>query len=81
MLEENIRAWERKVRSEGKREGKREGEVKALRDVLLSQMALRFGRLPHQVRDKIRDITSAPKLRKLAERLITADSLQDLRLG
>lgn len=81
MLEENIRAWERKVRREGKREGKREGEVKALRDVLLSQMALRFGRLPRQVRDKIRDITSAPKLRKLAERLITADSLQDLRLG
>lgn len=77
MLEENIRAWERKVR----REGKREGEVKALRDVLLSQMALRFGRLPRQVRDKIREITSPQELRKLAERFATADSLQDLRLG
>ncbi|HEX4963281.1 MAG TPA: Rpn family recombination-promoting nuclease/putative transposase [Thermoanaerobaculia bacterium] len=80
MLEDNIRAWERKVRGEGKREGKREGEVKALRDVLLSQMALRFGRIPRQVRGKIREISSAPELRKLAERLITADSLQDLRI-
>ncbi|MFY9821718.1 MAG: Rpn family recombination-promoting nuclease/putative transposase [Thermoanaerobaculia bacterium] len=77
MLEDNIRAWERKVR----REGKREGEVKALRDVLLSQMSLRFGRIPRQVRDKIGEITSPPKLRKLARRLITVESLQELRLG
>ena len=81
MLEENIRAWERKVRREGKLEGKREGEVKALRDVLLSQMSLRFGRIPRQVRAHIREITSPQKLRRLAERFATADSLQDLRLG
>lgn len=72
MLEDNIRALKRKSR--------REGEVKALRDVLLSQMSLRFGRIPRQVRDKIGEITSPPKLRKLAERLITADSLQELQI-
>jgi len=76
MLEENIRAWERKVR----REGKREGEVTALRDVLLAQMALRFGRLPRQVRTKIGEITSPQELRRLAERFVTADSLQDLQI-
>ena len=76
MLEENMRAWERKVR----REGKREGEVKALHDVLLSQMTLRFGRIPRQVRDKVGEITSPPKLRKLAERLVTADSLLDMQI-
>ena len=85
MLEENIRAWERKVRREGKlegkREGKREGEVKALREVLLSQMSLRFGRIPRQVRVRIKEITSPLKLRRLAERFVTAESLQDLRLG
>lgn len=80
MLEENMRAWARKARREGKIEGLRES-VETLQASLLVQLSQRFGRLPIKVRTQVKGITSLQELGKLMRKVLLASSLEELGLG
>lgn len=80
MLEENMRIWREKLQRDTFREGRREGRLEGTRKVLLQQMTLRFGPLPAAVRQKVEAISSAQTLSRLARKVITSESLQDLGL-
>jgi hypothetical protein len=85
MLEENFIRWQEQARQrglkEGLKEGRREGEVAAVRRVLLAQMTERFGPLPEEVRTRVEQITSIPKLERLTTTVLSAASLEDMGLG
>lgn len=76
-MEESFVAWRNKIRREGRAEGRAEG----MRTLLLQQMQKRFGPLPEGVRERIETISSTRTLGNLGQRILTADSLKDLRLG
>jgi len=73
MLEETLAKW--------RDEGIREARLQARRDVLLRQMAVRFGRLPVEVRRAVEHITSDKKLERLERKVLSAKSLQEMGLG
>ncbi|MFL6196401.1 MAG: Rpn family recombination-promoting nuclease/putative transposase [Thermoanaerobaculia bacterium] len=77
MLEETVLEWERKALEKGRREGLLLGT----RRTLLRLLERRFGPVPKEVRGRIDTISSVRDLETLAERLLTARSLQDLGLG
>lgn len=72
MLEENMREWSMKNR--------REGRVEGVREVLLRQLERRFGPLPEEKRRGIEAITSRARLNRLADRILTARSLDEMGL-
>ena len=77
MLAETVRKWEKQIR----REERKEGQVEGMRKLLLQQMTHRFGRVPARVRQQVGEISSVQELRKLARRILAAESLRDLGLG
>jgi len=66
VLEANMRRWQRKVRAE------------SMREILLQQIERRFGPLPKDKRSRIKAITSLTRLRRLADQILTAKSLQEM---
>jgi len=80
MLEETVQDWKRQLLKEGRQEGLRTGQIE-MQKMLLQQMALRFGRLPRNVRQRVEAISSTRELKGLAQKIITAESLRDLGLG
>lgn len=70
-------SWGDRLRAEGWREGVGQGAQK----VLLRLLTRRFGRLPVAVRRRIEEIDSVDHLIRLAERVLTARSLEDLGLA
>jgi hypothetical protein len=52
-----------------------------MRRVLLAQMTERFGPLPEEVRSRVEQIASIPRLERLARRVVSAGSLKDMRIG
>lgn len=77
MLEETVREWEKQIR----REERREGEIVGVRKLLLQQLTLRFGRLPAGIRPKVEAISSAQELRKLARKVLSAKTLEEMGLS
>jgi hypothetical protein len=73
MLEETLIKWRDQIVRETRREDRRE--------VLLEMMTLRFGPVPKDVRLHLDQITSLPELRRLTRRVLTAKSLEEMRLG
>ena len=76
MLEETLIRW----RDEGLRNARRDGKVEGMRELLLRQLERRFGPLPETVRQRIEGITSARTLNRLADKVVTAGSLREMRL-
>jgi len=76
MLEETLIKW----RDKGIQEARREGQLEARRDMLLEQMAQRFGRLPAKVRRQVGEISSFQELRKLGRKVLRAKSLEEMGL-
>lgn len=74
-------SWGDKLRAEGWREGRREGLEQGAQKMLLRLLNRRFGRLPVGVRRRIEEIDSVDRLIRLAERVLTARSLEDLGLA
>jgi len=74
MLEETVQDWKKQLL----KEGRREGEAAGMRQLLLQQMTTRFGRLPAGVRLQVEEISSKQELRKLARKILAAQSLQHL---
>jgi hypothetical protein len=73
MLEETVREWEKQIRREAGRG--------VMQKMLLQQMALRFGRLPKNVRQRVEAISSTRELQGLGRKVVLAKTLQDLELG
>jgi hypothetical protein len=69
-------SWGDRLRAEGERQGMELGA----RKVLLRLLSQRFGRLPLAVRRRVEEIDSVDRLIRLAERVLTARSLEDLGL-
>ena len=74
MLEETALEWRKKDRREGRKEGRQEG----IREVLLQQIERRFGPLPEEKRHRVEAITSPARLKRLADKILTAKSLQEM---
>jgi uncharacterized protein DUF4351 len=58
-----------------------EGKKQGAREVLLQQLERRFGPIPADIRLRIEKIRSLDRLTLLAERVLTARSLREMRLG
>jgi len=57
------------------------GEAKGGREILLSLLAERFGPLPEDARRQVEEISSRKRLTKLAKRVLTAHSLEEMGLA
>ena len=57
-----------------------EGSVEGMRDLVLGQIETRFGSVPADRKERIEAIDSTDELTRLADRLLTARSLDDLGL-
>ena len=54
--------------------------VKGARNVLLDQMLAKFGEVPEQAEAKVRSISDDTQLKTLLRRILTADTLADMKL-
>ncbi|MFY9823646.1 MAG: Rpn family recombination-promoting nuclease/putative transposase [Thermoanaerobaculia bacterium] len=77
--------WSEKIAAQGEARGKAEGEAKGrgegAREILLLQLAERFGPLPEGARRKVEEISSLQRLTQLAKRVLTAHSLEEMGLA
>lgn len=74
-------SWGERLEARGWKAGIEQGERSAARKVLLRLLRQRFGRIPVAVRGRIEEIDSVDRLIRLAERVLTAHSLEDLGLA
>lgn len=72
MLEETMREWRRKERREARKEG--------MRELLLQQIERRFGPLAEEKRRRVEAITSPARLKRLADKILTVSSLEEMGL-
>lgn len=85
--EETMRpiTWEEKIEARGLERGMESGlargQERGMREVLLRQLKRRFPPLPHWAVERVQAITSTDELGSLAERLLTAGSLEELGLA
>jgi hypothetical protein len=58
-----------------------EGEKQGFRKALLQLLEQRFGPIPDDVRQRVEKIRSEDRLTRLLEKVLTARSLKEMRLG
>ena len=68
--------WEEKVEARGLAKG-----IEGTHEVLLRLLRKRFSSLPGRAVERVKAITSTEELGSLAERLLTAKSLEELGLA
>lgn len=78
MIEENMKAWRRRMQAEARQEGRSEGQIEGMRDVLLGLMKQRFGRVPLKIRAQIKTVDSKEELRRLSTKLLSAGSIEEM---
>jgi hypothetical protein len=78
MLENTVREWSRKERSEGRKEGLKDGRQEGMRKLLIQMLDRRFGPLPSEQRNRVEAITSPARLKRLANKVMTANSLDEM---
>ncbi|HYX25138.1 MAG TPA: DUF4351 domain-containing protein, partial [Thermoanaerobaculia bacterium] len=61
--------------------GRETGRVQGAHQLLLHQLVKRFGPLPEKVRRQVETITSLDRLTELAERVLSAHSLEEMGLA
>ena len=71
--------WAERLEAKGREEGLQQGFM-AMRDLLLSLLEQRFGPLPEDVRERVEAISSLKRLTQLGQRVLTARSLESLKL-
>jgi len=76
MLEETAREWRNQYLKEGRKEGRQEG----MRELLLHTIERRFGPLPEEQRRRFEAITSPARLKRLADKILTVSSLDEMGL-
>lgn len=80
IISETLDLMEAPMLEETAQEWKRQAEVAGMRELLLQQMSVRFGRLPARVRLKVQEITSKQEIRRLGRKFAVAKSLRELGL-
>lgn len=73
MLAESIDRWNRELREEGRREGRQEEGAR----LVLRQLRLKFGPLDPEFEERVRS-ADPDRLLEWGERVLTAESLQDI---
>ncbi len=73
--------WSEQMMEIGEKRGEKRGEMRGKREALLSQLRVRFGRLPADVVRTIAAIDSARRLNALLRRVVTAPSLDQMGLS
>ncbi len=73
--------WSETQQAMGREQGRREGMEKGAHQLLLHQLVKRFGPLPEKVRQQVETITSLDRLTELAERVLSAHSLEEMGLA
>jgi flagellar biosynthesis/type III secretory pathway protein FliH len=66
---------------EGRQKGRQEGRQEGMREMLLYQLERRFPPLPDEVSRRLSAIDSQAELTRLAEKVISARSLEELGLA
>jgi len=61
--------------------GREEGRAQGAHQLLLHQLVKRFGPLPEKVRQQVETISSLDRLTELAERVLSAHSLEEMGLA
>ena len=69
--------WSEKIAAQGEARGKAQG----VQEILLLQLAERFGPLPEGARRQVEEIGSLQRLTQLAKRVLTAHSLEEMGLA
>lgn len=59
--------------------GEQRGIPKGIQQILLKQMAARFGAVPEDIRQKIQTINNTENLEKIATMLLTIQSVDELK--
>ena len=77
MLAESIDRWNREIREEGRQQGRQEGRREGEAGLLLRQLRLKFGPLDPEIEERVR-CADADRLLEWGERIVTAESLQDV---
>jgi flagellar biosynthesis/type III secretory pathway protein FliH len=80
MLEETALEWRKQYVKEGRKEGLKEGRQEGMRQLLLQQIERRFGPLPAEQRRRVEAITSPARLKRLADKILTVSSLDEMGL-
>jgi len=80
MLEETALEWRKQYLKEGRRDGLKEGRQEGMRELLLRQIERRFGPLAEEKRRRVEAITSPARLKRLADKILTASSLDEMGL-
>ena len=84
MLADSIDRWNREIREEGREEGRREGRQEGRQEgearVVLRLLRLKFGSLEPEIEERVRS-ADADRLLEWGERVLTAESLQDVFRG
>ena len=77
--------WSEKLEAKGEARGEAKGEARGkaqgVREILLLQLAERFGPLPEGARRQVEEISSLQRLTQLAKRVLTAHSLEEMGLA
>jgi len=73
--------WSETQQAKGREEGRTEGMQGGARQLLLHLLGKRFGPLPENVRRRVETITSLDRLTELAERVLSAHSLEEMGLA
>src|SRR5207248_969544 len=72
MLEETALEWRKQYLKEGRRDALKEGRQEDMRELLLQIIERRFGPLPTEQRSRVEAITSPARLKRLADKILTA---------
>jgi hypothetical protein len=73
--------WSEKLEAKGEARGEARGKAQGVREILLLQLAERFGPLPEGARRQVEEISSLQRLTQLAKRVLTAHSLEEMGLA
>jgi hypothetical protein len=77
--------WSEKIAAQGEARGVAKGEARGkaqgVQEILLLQLAERFGPLPDGARRQVEEISSLQRLTQLAKRVLTAHSLEEMGLA
>ena len=80
-LEQDVElTWAEKLMEKGREEGLEVGLLKGKRETLLRQLAAKFGPLSVVTTARVEAIESLDELDGLLERVLTATSLEDMKL-
>lgn len=61
--------------------GREEGRVRGMQETILRLLERRFGSLPAGIREGVESTTTGERLEEIADRLLTAESLDELGLA